>query len=147
MDWIICRLSDLGNPGSLGFVLETPRAPVEGFLVRRGDWVRAYRNSCPHTRAPLEWVPNQFLDSSGELIQCSMHGALFLVESGECVHGPCLGAFPPPFPIFFVPIVDNCDHSDKINVGMEKFHSPYKLLHSPPTIQATCVGTCHACFG
>jgi nitrite reductase/ring-hydroxylating ferredoxin subunit len=93
MDWIICRLSDLGNPGSLGFVLETPRGPVEGFLVRRGDCVRAYRNSCPHTRAPLEWVPNQFLDSSGELIQCSMHGALFLVESGECVHGPCLGAF------------------------------------------------------
>jgi len=25
------------------------------------------------------------------LIQCSTHGALFNIESGECLQGPCLG--------------------------------------------------------
>jgi len=25
------------------------------------------------------------------LIQCSTHGALFNIETGECLQGPCLG--------------------------------------------------------
>jgi nitrite reductase/ring-hydroxylating ferredoxin subunit len=25
------------------------------------------------------------------MIQCATHGALFLIESGECVAGPCAG--------------------------------------------------------
>jgi nitrite reductase/ring-hydroxylating ferredoxin subunit len=53
---------------------------------------RAYRNRFPHTGAPQHWRPGQFLDLTGELIQCALHGALFLPETGECVHGPCLGA-------------------------------------------------------
>jgi nitrite reductase/ring-hydroxylating ferredoxin subunit len=61
-------------------------------LVRRGDRVLAYQNRCPHRGDPLDWVPGQFLDPTGELIQCALHGALFLPETGECVHGPCLGA-------------------------------------------------------
>ncbi|MFP6798982.1 MAG: Rieske (2Fe-2S) protein, partial [Pseudomonas sp.] len=28
---------------------------------------------------------------SASLIQCATHGALFLIESGECVAGPCAG--------------------------------------------------------
>ncbi|GAB2790130.1 hypothetical protein GCM10027040_15510 [Halomonas shantousis] len=40
---------------------------------------------------PLEYRPNVFLEPGGELIQCAMHGALFLPESGECVYGPCQG--------------------------------------------------------
>ena len=32
-----------------------------------------------------------FLDSSASLIQCATHGALFLIESGECIAGPCAG--------------------------------------------------------
>jgi nitrite reductase/ring-hydroxylating ferredoxin subunit len=89
----VCRVSDLGDPGSLGFVLDTDAGPEEWFVVRRGDCIRAYRNSCPHTGAPLDWVPNQFLDPEGERIQCALHGALFRVETGECLHGPCPGSF------------------------------------------------------
>ena len=60
-------------------------------LVRREGRVYAYRNRCPHRGIPLEWQPDQFLDDSGSLIRCSTHGALFLIESGECVAGPCEG--------------------------------------------------------
>ncbi len=50
-----------------------------------------YRNRCPHRGVPLEWQPDRFLDPSASLIQCARHGALFLIESGECVAGPCEG--------------------------------------------------------
>jgi nitrite reductase/ring-hydroxylating ferredoxin subunit len=88
----LCRLDSLPDPGSRGFKLPTPQGPVECLLVRRGNRFFAYHNRCPHTGAPLDWVPGQFLDLKGELIQCALHGALFLPETGECVHGPCLGA-------------------------------------------------------
>ena len=60
-------------------------------LVRRHGRVYAYLNRCPHTGVNLEWLPDQFFDSSGEYLQCAVHGALFRVEDGHCVHGPCAG--------------------------------------------------------
>ena len=48
-----------------------------------------YRNRCPHTGAPMEWEPDRFLDISGTLIQCGIHGALFRIEDGYCLSGPC----------------------------------------------------------
>lgn len=59
--------------------------------MRRSKKVYAYVNSCPHIGVTLNWLPEQFLDSEGELIQCSTHGALFLIETGECISGPCNG--------------------------------------------------------
>lgn len=52
----------------------------------------AYRNQCPHTGGPMDWVPGQFLTEDGGLIQCSLHGALFRIGDGFCVSGPCAGA-------------------------------------------------------
>jgi nitrite reductase/ring-hydroxylating ferredoxin subunit len=60
-------------------------------LVRRGDQVFGYRNACPHTGAPLDWQPDRFLDAGGELIQCATHGALFRIDDGACLWGPCAG--------------------------------------------------------
>jgi nitrite reductase/ring-hydroxylating ferredoxin subunit len=59
--------------------------------VRRDGQPYLYENRCPHRGVPLEWQPHQFLDDSGSLLQCATHGALFLIESGECVAGPCAG--------------------------------------------------------
>lgn len=53
----------------------------------------AYQNLCPHLQTELEYLENQFLDQDQEYIQCSTHGALFNVETGECISGPCLGEF------------------------------------------------------
>lgn len=61
------------------------------FVVRRDAAVFAYENRCPHTGAPLDWAPHRFLDHEREFIQCAMHGALFEIETGRCVHGPCAG--------------------------------------------------------
>ena len=85
----LCPSQALGEGASRGFALDELRLLV----VRREGRVYAYQNRCPHRGVALEWQPDQFLDASASLIQCSTHAALFLIESGECVAGPCAGQF------------------------------------------------------
>jgi len=87
----ICETGVLADPGSYGFEVEHRGETVEGFLVRHDGQFYAYRNSCPHTGAPLDWVEHQFLDADGALIQCAVHDARFYIDNGECVFGPCPG--------------------------------------------------------
>ena len=89
---LICALDRLSDPGSYGFSVQHGGARVDGFIVRRANEFFAYRNSCPHTGSPLDWVDHQFLDIDGELIQCAVHDARFLIATGECISGPCPGA-------------------------------------------------------
>lgn len=83
----LCAPNELTEGQSRGFAL----AELKLLVVRREGQVYAYQNRCPHRGIPLEWQPDQFLDHSNSLIQCATHGALFLIESGECVAGPCNG--------------------------------------------------------
>ena len=83
----LCPLSDIENYRSKGFCHED----LAFFVVRRNQRAFAYINRCPHMHIPLEWIPDQFLDYDGELIQCSTHGALFTIDKGHCVYGPCHG--------------------------------------------------------
>jgi len=85
----LCRVRDLDDPGSKGVYLE-PEG-IELFVVRRAGALRAYRNHCPHTGAPLEWLPDRFLNADGTLIQCALHGAQFRIDDGFCIAGPCAG--------------------------------------------------------
>lgn len=61
------------------------------FITQRDGSFYAYQNVCPHLQVELEFLENQFLDQDQEFIQCSTHGALFEVETGLCVSGPCQG--------------------------------------------------------
>jgi nitrite reductase/ring-hydroxylating ferredoxin subunit len=86
MKWL-CAGAELADDSSRGFELESRKL----FAVRRGGQVYAYINRCPHRGVGLEWHPDKFLDDSQSLIQCATHGALFLIEDGECIAGPCAG--------------------------------------------------------
>lgn len=88
----LCALQDLPEGSSRGFSIELAGGYQDVFLVRKGGRVFAYHNSCPHTGAPLDWVPDRFLNLDGDLIQCATHHALFRIEDGLCVAGPCVGA-------------------------------------------------------
>ncbi|MDD2158971.1 Rieske (2Fe-2S) protein [Pseudomonas sp. MIL19] len=83
----LCAPDELAEGQSRGFEL----AEEKLLAVRKDGQLYAYRNRCPHRGISLEWLPDQFLDASASLIQCATHGALFLIESGECVAGPCAG--------------------------------------------------------
>lgn len=86
----LCQLRDIADRGSKGFVLDTARGAREIFVVRWADRVSAYENHCPHTGAPLNWKPDEFLSWDRLYIQCSIHGAQFRISDGYCEWGPCL---------------------------------------------------------
>ena len=50
-----------------------------------------YVNCCPHVGASLDRVPDRFLTADGTAIACSVHGAVFGIEDGVCIAGPCVG--------------------------------------------------------
>jgi len=86
----LCRLDEIPDGGARGF------GPAPGgftglFAVRRGDAVFVYVNACPHVGASLDWAPDRFLTADGAHIVCSTHGALFGIEGGVCIRGPCVG--------------------------------------------------------
>ncbi len=61
------------------------------FVVKKNGQCFLYWNRCPHLGTPLEWQEDRFLDADAALIQCSTHGALFRIEDGHCLAGPCKG--------------------------------------------------------
>ncbi|MBY0431787.1 MAG: Rieske (2Fe-2S) protein, partial [Rhodospirillales bacterium] len=90
-DKVLCRLDDLDDPGSAGFVAERNGVRQGILVVRQGRQVFAYVNSCPHIGAPLDWRPGHFLDMDKRFILCANHNALFRIEDGLCLAGPCAG--------------------------------------------------------
>lgn len=62
-----------------------------GFVVRHRNRFHAYLNRCPHLGIELNWMPDRFLDADRCFIQCATHGALFTIDDGQCIAGPCAG--------------------------------------------------------
>ena len=87
----LCSLKDLGDPGAKGFEFRNGDALFQGFLVRKGAAVFGYRDSCPHAGSPLAFTADKYLTREGDLILCAAHGALFRIEDGVCIGGPCGG--------------------------------------------------------
>ena len=88
----LCKINDIPEGGAIevGVVDERDAVRDSLLLTRQGSDVRAYRNICPHAGRRLDWAPNQFLIEDGYVI-CTAHGAMFRLNSGECVSGPCRG--------------------------------------------------------
>ena len=83
----LCQLNDIPDNDAKGFELDG--RPL--VAARKGERVYVYDNSCPHRGIRLEWMPDQFMDTEGVFIQCATHGALFNVDDGMCIAGPCSG--------------------------------------------------------
>ncbi len=98
----LCSLDELPDPGARGFsfpAAEPDGRPFQGFVIRRGEEVRGYVDSCPHTGAPLAAEPDRYLDAKGAWILCWTHGAMFRPEDGLCVAGPCIKRSLRPWPV------------------------------------------------
>ncbi|TVQ88479.1 MAG: Rieske (2Fe-2S) protein [Chromatiaceae bacterium] len=87
-DWIdLGPVAELPDPSARGFQI----GGLAGVLVHRSGSLRAWRDRCPHIGAPLAWTPDRYPGDNADQLQCTLHGALFRVDSGACVQGPCLG--------------------------------------------------------
>jgi nitrite reductase/ring-hydroxylating ferredoxin subunit len=98
----LCPLDALADPGSRSLVLQIGDAYFHGFVVRKGEEVYGYVDRCPHAGLPLAQELDQYLVPDKSLIACSWHGALFRIENGQCVGGPCSGAALTPWPLKIV---------------------------------------------
>jgi len=87
----LCSLDDIEDGQSAGFAVDLNAGRIGVMVIRRGDTVHTYINSCPHIGTPLDFKPGQFLDTAREHILCSTHGALFRINDGHCISGPCAG--------------------------------------------------------
>lgn len=94
---VLCRLDDIPDGGAKGFAA-SPGRFTGLFAVRRGGAVWVYLNACPHLGVSLDIAPDRFLDAKRQHIQCSTHGALFRIEDGFCLKGPCAGEHLTPVP-------------------------------------------------
>jgi nitrite reductase/ring-hydroxylating ferredoxin subunit len=87
----LCTLEGLADPGTKNVVLGQAPDELDIVIVQERGVRHAYINSCPHEHIPLETFPNHFLSDDKKHLLCSGHGARFVLATGECVSGPCLG--------------------------------------------------------
>ena len=92
----LCAVNDVPENGSNGFIIETDKGRFGAMIIRQktevDDAFFVYVNSCPHIGSPLDLQPGRFLNQDGTHIICTTHGALFRIDDGYCVSGPCAGA-------------------------------------------------------
>ena len=87
----VALLSELDDRSCKEFSIGDGDGPFRGFIVRMGDDVHAYQNFCVHAGHPLNFRPDDFLTKDRDAIICSSHGAMFEIDSGLCIAGPCVG--------------------------------------------------------
>jgi nitrite reductase/ring-hydroxylating ferredoxin subunit len=93
----LCRGEEIEDGTARGFAVGAGKLRI--LVARRGDRFHAYVNRCPHVGTPLDWSDDEFMDLERRHLLCATHGALFRVEDGLCVAGPCPGDRLEPFPI------------------------------------------------
>lgn len=94
----LCAVTDIPDGGVAGATATLTSGTVSLVLTRFGDTVRAFHNECPHAGRRMDWAPNRFLMEHGHLV-CAAHGAVFTLDTGLCVGGPCRGQALMPVPV------------------------------------------------
>ncbi|AKV03618.1 Ferredoxin, 2Fe-2S [Labilithrix luteola] len=92
-------VASIPDPGARNVVLQIGEAFFHGFLVHKNGEVRGWVDRCPHHGLPLAQKLDQYLTPDASMIACSWHGALFRVEDGHCLGGPCVGGRLTPWPV------------------------------------------------
>jgi nitrite reductase/ring-hydroxylating ferredoxin subunit len=95
----LCRSDEVEDGAAKGFAIQHQGRLKRVLVVRRGEQLYAYLNRCPHDGTALDQVPGRFLDRAKQHLVCQAHGALFEIESGYCVDGPCAGESLAPLPV------------------------------------------------
>jgi nitrite reductase/ring-hydroxylating ferredoxin subunit len=97
-DFRLCAVGDIEEEESREFVLPGAEGDQSLVVVKKDGLLSIFLNNCPHLGVPMNMEPDRFLDVEKNFIMCSTHGALFKIDDGECVHGPCLGQNLTPVP-------------------------------------------------
>jgi len=88
----ICLLNDIEDGSAKEFSYSSGNDIHNIFIQRRGKEIFGYVNICPHAGTPLNMDEGHFMEKTGRYLMCHTHGALFQLDDGLCVAGPCNGA-------------------------------------------------------
>ena len=88
---VLGNVVDIARTGAREFQLTADGRQVDIFVVCYKNRMYGYENICPHEGLSLNWMPDKFLSQDKTLIQCGNHDALFRIEDGVCMAGPCVG--------------------------------------------------------
>jgi nitrite reductase/ring-hydroxylating ferredoxin subunit len=93
--FVICAIDSIKPGEAKGFSLlrideDGESRPFRIMIVRieAEDFV-GYVNSCPHAGVWLNIGAGEFFSPDHAFLRCGRHGALFEIETGLCVQGPC----------------------------------------------------------
>ena len=93
---VLADASGLGDGEGARFTIVLDGVRRDAFVVRWRGEVHAWVNACRHQSLPLDFGDARFLDGAADALVCVHHGARFRPDTGECVEGPCRGAFLTP---------------------------------------------------
>jgi nitrite reductase/ring-hydroxylating ferredoxin subunit len=94
----LCALAEIADPGGKGFRFRVEGRIFAGFIVRKGERLSGYVDSCPHAGWPLATFDDRYLTRDANHILCTGHGALFTLD-GHGATNPCLGLSLTSWPI------------------------------------------------
>lgn len=90
---VVAQTDELSHGMTKKFCLKCQGRDVEGLLVGYEGCVYAYVNRCRHIPISMDWVDNDFFTEDKRYLVCANHGATYEPATGECIWGPCFGAF------------------------------------------------------
>lgn len=88
---LLAHLADLPPHGGKELVFKDGPLLLRLLVQRTDSGAVVYENRCPHAGTPLNMFDDKFVDITGRRLLCRTHGALFDMEDGKCVRGPCKG--------------------------------------------------------
>jgi nitrite reductase/ring-hydroxylating ferredoxin subunit len=98
---VVARTGELTHGMTKKFHLQCQRGTIEDLLVNYEGNIYAYVNLCRHIPLSMDWVDNHFFTEDKRHLICANHGATYEPTTGECVWGPCFGAFLQSVPLKF----------------------------------------------
>ena len=90
---VVARTGELMHGTTKKFRLQCRGSTLEAILVNYEGKISAYVNRCCHISLTMDWVDNQFFTEDKRYLICANHGATYEPTTGECIWGPCFGAF------------------------------------------------------
>lgn len=90
MGRFICDIEELTDGRAVVFDAYVRGELRPCFAVLSDEGPAAYLNVCAHRNQPV--VVDEYPVEDG-LVECRAHGAFYRPDTGECVEGPCVGAF------------------------------------------------------
>ena len=87
----LCALAEIPDGGTWSHLYGEAREIFPIVVARKGERLYAYVNVCPHQFLPLDGYQGEFLTDDGDHLYCMQHGAVFRLDDGVCIEGPCGG--------------------------------------------------------